>query len=65
MFPPRAAIRFIPAASFDLIPGAMTAPPGASTAPQAPQAYVTCYVAPTAGDLYGAPYQPVDEVAAD
>ena len=57
MFPPRASIDFIPAASFDLIPGAMSAPPGALTAPQAPQAYVTCYVAPTAGDLYGAPYQ--------
>lgn len=58
MFPPRAAIGFIPAASFDLIPGAIAVPAGASAAPRAaPQAYVTCYVAPTAGDLYGAPYQ--------
>lgn len=58
MFPPRAAIGFVPAASFDLIPGAMNVPAQAPAAPpQPPQAYVTCYVAPTAGDLYGAPYQ--------
>jgi hypothetical protein len=55
MFPPRLAIGFGPAASFDVIEGldlGTTARSG-----QGPQAYVTCYVAPTLGALYGAPYQ--------
>jgi len=55
MFPPRVAIGFGPAASFDVIEGAAL---GAVAEPQRkPQAYVTCYVAPTLGDLYGGPYQ--------
>jgi len=55
MFPPRVAIGFGPAASFDVIEGAAL---GAVAKPERkPQAYVTCYVAPTLGDLYGAPYQ--------
>ena len=52
MFPSRVTIGFGPAASFDLIPDAMTMQ---SATP--PQAFVTCYIAPTLGDLYGAPYQ--------
>lgn len=53
MFPPRKAIGFGPGASFDLIPGALAPPDGATQ----PQAYVTCYVTPALGDLYGSPYQ--------
>ncbi|NND50455.1 MAG: hypothetical protein HKN60_09420 [Rhizobiales bacterium] len=54
MFPPRMAIGFGPAASFDLAPELIVDPPaGAAT----PQAHVTIYVTPTIGDLYGAPYQ--------
>jgi hypothetical protein len=51
MFPPRIAIGFGPAASFDLIEEAPLSP----AAP--PQAYVTLYVAPALGDLYGPAYQ--------
>jgi len=54
MFPPRMAIGFGPAATFDLIAGVE---PGAGPAAATPQAYVTCYIAPTLGDLYGAAYQ--------
>jgi hypothetical protein len=55
MFPPRVAIGFGPAASFDVIEDATL---GAVADPERkPQAYVTCYVAPTLGDLYGAAYQ--------
>ena len=55
MFPARMAIGFGPAASFDLIGGLRAGSAGLPTIP--PQAYVTCYVAPTIGELYGAPYQ--------
>jgi len=54
MFPPRVAIGFGPAASFDLIEGIDL---GAARSGQRPQAYVTFYLAPALGDLYGAPYQ--------
>lgn len=54
MFPPRTAIGFGPAASFDVIEGADV---GDARPEGKPQAFVTCYVAPTVGDLYGAPYQ--------
>ena len=55
MFPPRIAIGFGPAASFDLIEDAIAAP--ASTEGVPPQTFVTCYVAPSLGDLYGPAYQ--------
>lgn len=55
MFPPRMAIGFGPAASFDLIED-LDAGTAYRSGPR-PQAYVTCYVTPTLGDLYGAPYQ--------
>jgi hypothetical protein len=55
MFPPRMAIGFGPAASFDLI-GTVEAGGRAAEATRS-QAHVTCYVAPTLGDLYGASYQ--------
>lgn len=54
MFPPRMAIGFGPAATFDLIEGGDL---GSARAGATPQAYLTCYVAPTLGDLYGVPYQ--------
>jgi hypothetical protein len=54
MFPPRMAIGFGPAASFDLVPALWVDPSAASGTPQA---HVTIYVTPTLGDLYGAPYQ--------
>jgi len=44
MFPPRREIGFGPAASFDSIDGGT-------------QQFLTLYVAPSLGDLYGAPYQ--------
>lgn len=50
MFPPRAEIGFGPAASYDLVDGIRQVdPPG--------QQFLTLYVAPSLGDLYGAPYQ--------
>lgn len=49
MFPAREAIGFGPAASFDLIPQRS---PSATA-----QNYVTFYVAPSLGDLYGVAYQ--------
>lgn len=55
MFPPRVAIGFGPAASFDLIGGVRAG--SADTPAVPPQTYVTCYVAPSLGDLYGAAYQ--------
>lgn len=55
MFPPRVAIGFGPVASFDVIEGAPLG--GVAGSERKPQAYVTCYVAPTLGDLYGASYQ--------
>lgn len=55
MFPPRVAIGFGPAASFDLIESVDLRT--AADSGQGSQAYVTCYVAPTLGELYGAPYQ--------
>jgi hypothetical protein len=54
MFPPRIAIGFGPAATFDAIPEIDVG--GANTG-ATPQAYLTCYVAPTVGDFYNAPYQ--------
>jgi hypothetical protein len=44
MFPPRLDIGFGPAASFDRVDGSG-------------QQFLTLYVAPSLGDLYGAPYQ--------
>lgn len=55
MFPPRIAIGFGPAASFDLIAEVPVHPPHTKGA--TPQAHVTCYVAPTLGELYGSAYQ--------
>lgn len=55
MFPPRIAIGFGPAASFDLIEDAPLAPANINVEPA--QAYVTLYVAPALGDLYGPAYQ--------
>jgi len=55
MFPPRMAIGFGPAATFDLIEDAIAAPPGIKHEP--PQDYVTLYVGPSLGDLYGPAYQ--------
>ena len=55
MFPPRMAIGFGPAATFDLIEDAITAP--ADIEGGRSQAYVTLYVAPSLGDLYGPAYQ--------
>jgi hypothetical protein len=55
MFPPRIAIGFGPAASFDLIEDAAVTP--VNIEDQQPQAYVTLYVAPALGDLYGPAYQ--------
>lgn len=55
MFPPRAAIGFGPAASFDLIEDAIAAPSGSGDGQ--PQSYVTIYVAPTFGALYDQAYQ--------
>lgn len=55
MFPPRMAIGFGPAATFDLIEGADVGP--RTGALGKPQAFVTLYVAPGLGALYGAPYQ--------
>lgn len=55
MFPPRMAIGFGPAATFDVIDGADVRPQTGAFGK--PQAYVTLYVAPSLGDLYGASYQ--------
>jgi hypothetical protein len=54
MFPPRMAIGFGPAASFDLATDLTIGPPSGATAPQT---HVTIYVTPTLGDLYDKPYQ--------
>lgn len=54
MFPPRIAIGFGPAATFDAIPEIAV---GGAKTDATPQAYLTCYVAPTVGDLYNAAYQ--------
>ena len=54
MFPPRMAIGFGPAASFDLAPELS---PGPQAGACTPQSHVTLYVTPGLSDLYGAPYQ--------
>lgn len=55
MFPPRTAIGFGPAASFDLLPAAAAQPTSGLSA--TPQGFLTAYVTPALGSLYGRPYQ--------
>ena len=62
MFPPRLAIGFRPAGSFDALPQIAVAPGPQTGMP--PQAYLTAYVTPALGDLYGAPYQTLRTVRA-